>query len=78
MKELRPGETGVVCRLQLPREKAAALIRLGLVPGTEVCCLRRSPLGDPAAFEFRSTVLALRDCDTEHILLKPKGGACPL
>ena len=78
MKDLLPGEGGIVCTVQLPGEKAAALTRLGLVPGTEVRCLRRSPLGDPAAYEFRSTVLALRGCDTQHIHLKPKGGPRPL
>ena len=78
MKDLLPGEGGVVSALELPRERGAALARLGLVPGTEVRCLRRSPLGDPTAYEFRSTVLALRGCDTQHIHLKPKGGPSPL
>ena len=67
---LEPGEAGTVLRLALPPERAAALTRLGLVPGTAVICLRRSPLGDPAAYRWRETTVALRCRDAAEILVK--------
>ena len=69
LDRLEPGETGWVLRLALPPERAAALTRLGLIPGTEIRCLRRAPLGDPAAYRFRGTVLALRRADAMRVVL---------
>ena len=57
---LRPGERGTVTRLLLAPERAAGLRRLGLGPGTEILCLRRTPLGDPTVYRFRGTDVALR------------------
>ena len=73
MDQLRPGESGIAEAL-LP-DAAAALSRLGLVPGTEVRCLRRSPLGDPSVYALRGTVLAIRRRDAEKILVRTAGGA---
>ena len=67
LDRLEPGEAGTVLRLALPPERAAALTRLGLIPGTEIRCLRRSPLRDPAAYRFRGTVIALRRSDSARI-----------
>ena len=69
LDRLEPGETGRVLRLALPPERAAALSRLGLIPGTEIRCLRRAPLGDPAAYRFRGTDLALRRADAMRVVL---------
>lgn len=67
MAELRTGERGVVTVLRLSPARAAPLVRLGLLPGTEVRCLRRSPLGDPTAYRFRGTSVALRRVDARRI-----------
>jgi ferrous iron transport protein A len=75
MSELREGERGTVLALRLPPERTAPLTRLGLLPGTEVLCLRRSPLGDPTAYRFRGTTVALRRQDCACISLK-EGIAC--
>ena len=40
---------------------------IGLIRGTSVECVGRSPLGDPAAFRIRGAVIALRDSDTALI-----------
>ena len=72
MAELRAGERGWVCALRLSPLRAAPLLRLGLFPGTEVQCLRRSPLGDPIAYRFRGTTVALRSLDTKQIVVQPE------
>ena len=70
LSALPEGERGVISRLELPPARAEALIRLGLIPGTELCCLRRSPFGDPTIYRFRGTSAALRRSDAERIIIK--------
>ena len=70
LDRLEPGETGWVLRLALPPERAAALTRLGLIPGTEIRCLRRAPLGDPAAYRWRDTTAALRRRDAAGVVVE--------
>jgi len=40
---------------------------MGMVPGTAVECIRRSPSGDPIAFKVRDSVIALRHEDATQI-----------
>ena len=42
---------------------------MGLVSGSRVTSLGRSPLGDPAAYDICGAVLALRDDDAHNILV---------
>ena len=75
MAELRAGELGWVCALRLSPLRAAPLLRLGLFPGTEVQCLLRSPLGDPTAYRFRGTTVAVRQGDAVRIDLRAEPDA---
>ncbi|MGI6328771.1 MAG: FeoA family protein [Dethiobacteria bacterium] len=45
------------------------LLDLGFVPGTVVEPVRRSPLGDPTAYQIRGTVIALRSEEGDKILV---------
>lgn len=42
---------------------------IGLIEGTEILCLNRSPSGDPTAYLIRGAVIALRKEETEKILV---------
>ena len=42
---------------------------IGLINGTTVECLYKSPLGDPKAFLIRGAVIALRCEDSGNILI---------
>ncbi len=44
---------------------------IGLIPGTRVECLGRSPGGDPSAYLIRGAVIALRRSDSQNILIAP-------
>ena len=46
------------------------LLDLGLVNGTYVKALFRSPLGNPIAYEIRGTAIALRKEDSKFIEIK--------
>ena len=69
LDRLEPGEQGTVARLLLSPARAASLIRLGLRPGTEVLCLRRTPLGDPTVYRFRGTEAAIRRKDARKVIV---------
>ncbi len=43
------------------------LLDLGLVPGTRVEVIRRSPVGDPIAFNIRGAVIALRQEESSKV-----------
>lgn len=43
---------------------------LGIISGTVIECIGSSPLGDPAAYLIRRTVIALRREDAEQILIR--------
>lgn len=45
------------------------LMDMGLIEGTKVICLHRSPSGDPTAYLIRGAVIALRSEDTGKIIV---------
>ena len=64
LSTLSPGETGVVLGTYDGRLKD-----LGVVAGTKILCLQRSPLKDPTAYAIRGAVFAIRKEDAERICL---------
>ncbi|SFL54467.1 FeoA family protein [Pelosinus propionicus] len=47
------------------------ILDLGMVPGTPVQCIRKSPAGDPVAYMVRDTLIALRSEDASQIYVNP-------
>lgn len=70
MSTLSPGESGTVDRLTLSAAMCSRMQDIGLMSGTPVVCVGRSPLGDPAAFRIRGAVIALRKTDCARIFLR--------
>lgn len=50
----------------LPRRR---MLDLGIIPGTAIDVIRKSPLGDPIAYNIRGASIALRKEETEQILV---------
>lgn len=46
------------------------MLDLGLVRGTKVKAIQRSPSGDPVAYYIRGAVIALRSEDASKILIR--------
>lgn len=65
LSELQMDRVGRVTAL--PPDGAKTLYRLGLIPGTEVCCLRLCPLGGPGVYRFRGAVYAIRRADAAGV-----------
>ena len=60
LSELLPGHRAVVRFLEIEGVARRRLLDLGLIPGTVVETMRKSPAGDPIAFKIRGAVIALR------------------
>ncbi|BFK86519.1 ferrous iron transport protein A [Pseudoflavonifractor sp. DSM 107456] len=69
LSALGVGEEARVCRVEAASALRRRLMDLGLVPGTRVTCVGKSPAGDPAAYAFRGAVIALRRADAEEVCL---------
>ncbi len=67
--QLAPGHRAWVGELSTQGELRRQLRDLGFVPGAQVECLGKSPLGDPAAYRVRGAVVALRRRDAPRIAL---------
>ena len=61
------GEAAIVSEILHTGEMRRRLQDIGLIRGTSVSCVGRSPLGDPAAYRIRGAVVALRSSDTALI-----------
>lgn len=70
MDRLEEGEWGRVTRLDTKGRMRRRLQDIGLVEGTMVRCLRKSPFGDPAAYLIRGAVIALRNEISSGILVE--------
>lgn len=65
--DLRPGETARVQALYTEGGMRRRLTDIGLIPGSRVCCVGRSPGGDPAAYGIRGAIIAIRDEDARLV-----------
>ena len=67
LSELRRGQSAFVSALSADGSARRRFQDIGLIQGTSVECLGRSPLGSPCAYLIRGAVIALRDEDAECI-----------
>lgn len=73
LNELEPGDGGIVVNVVGKGPLLRRLVDMGLVIGTKVKVLRRSPLGDPVEFEVKGYNLSLRKEEAKHIFVELKG-----
>lgn len=69
LNSLKPGEKGRVHELLSQGSIRRRFLDIGLIKDTEVECVGKSPMGDPAAFMIRGAVIAIRSEDCEGILI---------
>lgn len=81
LSTLAEGQSGYVTEIKTLPGLRRRLMDLGMVRGTRVTCLYRSPAGDPAAYLIRGAVIALRGTDASLVRVEraaqPIPGACP-
>ncbi|MDD4337822.1 MAG: FeoA domain-containing protein [Firmicutes bacterium] len=64
------GTEGSIVELTVTGLTRRRLLDLGLLPGTKVVPIRRSPFRDPTAYFVRGTMIALRQEDSGQIIVR--------
>ena len=72
LNELPIGAKAKVTTLTATDSMRRRLLDIGLINGTVVECLGRSPQGDPSAYFIRGAVIAIRSEDCEDIVIENK------
>lgn len=67
LSRLRTGQKAKVRKVSATGAMRRRLQDLGVIENTEIECVGRSPLGDPAAYLIRGAVVALRDTDAAAV-----------
>lgn len=68
--DLPVGQSACVQDLMITGSMRRRLQDIGLIEGTRVECLQKSPAGDPIAYLIRGAVIALRKEDSSRILVQ--------
>ena len=67
---LNQGEYALVLDIKSDGSIRRRLQDLGLIKGTGVCCVQKSPLGEPVAYLIRGAVIALRHEDSSCVQIE--------
>ena len=77
LSALREGESAYVTQVSASPAMERRLTDLGLVRGTRVTCVLRSPAGNPCAYLIRGALIALRRADADGVALERQVDAVP-
>lgn len=69
LDKLSEGQKARVEELRLNGSIRRRMQDIGLIEGTPVECLQKSPSGDPAAYLIRGAVIALRREDSGRVMV---------
>ena len=70
LHELPIGALGKVKYITAEGSSRRRMLELGLIPGTRVEMILKSPAGDPLAYRIRGAVIALRLEESSKIMVK--------
>lgn len=70
LSDLSQGDAATVRELTSNGGIRRRLQDIGLIPGTKVECVQKSPLGDPVAYMIRGAVIALRYEDASRVIIE--------
>lgn len=70
LHSLKEGSRARVLSLLSEGSMRRRLQDIGLIEGTAVLCLQRSPSGDPIAYLIRGAVIALRSEDSSKVIVE--------
>ncbi len=77
LSALPEGESAYVTQVNAGPAMDRRLTDLGLVRGTRVTCVLRSPAGDPCAYLIRGALIALRRSDADGVVLERQTQGAP-
>ncbi len=71
LNEMLPGEHARIQKVSAEDTLRRRFFDLGMIPGTVVECVGRSPENDPSAYLIRGAVIAIRGKDCGDIEISP-------
>lgn len=70
LDRLRPGQAGVVLKVEAEPALRLHLMELGFVGGSPIAFLMSTPFGDPNIYSLRGTSIALRKSEAKCIRVR--------
>ena len=70
LNELPLNTIGIIDNVDCKNNVRRRMLDLGLIKGTKIIPVFKSPSGDPVAYEIRKTLIAIRKEDSQLITLK--------
>ncbi len=70
LDRLRPGQAGVVMKVEAEAALKLHLMELGFVAGSPIAFLMSTPFGDPNIYALRGTSIALRKSEAKCIRVR--------
>ncbi|MHC1695353.1 MAG: ferrous iron transport protein A [Eubacteriales bacterium] len=70
MKQMKPGEQGIVIKVNVTGALKRRLFDMGITPGAEVVMRKTAPLGDPIEINIRGYALSVRKSEAEAVLVR--------
>ena len=77
LPDLKKGQKAVISELAVFDDMRRRLQDIGLIEGTVVECVGKSPRGDPCAYIIRGAVIALRSEDSGRVMVYRKESENP-
>ncbi|MGI6514431.1 MAG: FeoA family protein [Syntrophomonadales bacterium] len=71
LADLPAGSAGCITSVEVGGLLRRRILDLGMIPGTQVRCVRKAPWGDPVALQVRGSIIALRAEDLKRIKVSP-------
>lgn len=70
LRELKPGQQGVVASVGTTGAMKRRIMDMGITPGVEIKIVKVAPLGDPIEVTVRGYQLSLRKDEAQQIEMK--------
>ncbi len=70
LKELRPGQKGIVASVGTTGAMKRRIMDMGITPGVEIQVIKTAPLGDPIEVNVRGYELSLRKEEARQIQMQ--------
>lgn len=70
LSKVKIGQKAIIKKINANENIKRRLLDIGLTPGTEIECSLSSPSGNPKAYFIRGTLIAIRNEDTNNIIVE--------
>lgn len=70
LKELKPGQQGIVASIGTTGPMKRRIMDMGITPGVEIKVVKVAPLGDPIEVNVRGYELSLRKDEAQQISME--------